>query len=221
MCSRSVGMAVPRCRPDGCRNSFLFSPALLPRSCAVYVAGVRRFFSTKSRLFAVLAHLASVQCPACGLTGRFKRHGVIRGYVTPDRRGIRAWRIYCNPKRGGCGHAPSLRVSSVPPHRCLPAPTLWSFLDGLRGGLPVQEAWERARTGLSVEAGYRLIRSITRHLSELRRRLCARAPPPKQCGYSPLVATLEHLRTAFPGTCPVRAFQETFQAGFPGDPLRF
>jgi hypothetical protein len=197
------------------------SPALLPDACAVYVAGVQRFFSTKSKLFAVLAHLASVQCPVCGLTGRFKRHGVIRGYVTPDCRGIRAWRIYCNPKRGGCGHAPSLRVSSVLPHRCLSAGTVWSFLDGLRKGLSIQAAWGQARTGLCVEAAYRLIRSITRHLCELRRRLCARAPPPERCGYSPLVATLEHLARAFPRSCPVRTFQEAFQVGFPGNPVRF
>jgi hypothetical protein len=176
------------------------------------------FFPSKKLLLKALTSLATLQCPQCGAIGFFKRHGYIRGWLSPNQRGIRAWRIYCNPRRGGCGHAPSLRLNSVLPHRCLDADTVWVFLICLLSGGSVKAAWEAAHTGLSLDCAYRLLRAITRHLVSIRTLLWARAPPPpgEKGARTELLQTILHFKKVFGETHSIRAFQQDTQSGFLG-----
>ena len=122
---------------------------------------MQRFIASEKRLLLSLQHLSSLQCPRCGATGVFNRHGTLEGFVSLDQRGIRAWRIYCRPRKGGCGYTPSLRLDSSLARRCIDAQTLWIFLKLLLEGEGVQSAWDQAHTGLSVEAAYRILRRVT------------------------------------------------------------
>jgi len=175
------------------------------------------FFPSNKLLFNALNSLSSLACPRCGAVGLFKRHGYIRGWLSPNQRGIRAYRIYCNTRRGGCGHAPSLRLSSVLPHRFLHADTLWSFLRGLLRGRSVKASWEAARTGIALDSAYCLLRAITRNLSAIRTLLLARAPPPsvEKGAQTELLQTLHHLQEVFGKSHAIRAFQEQTHCGFP------
>ena len=154
-----------------------------------------RFFPNLSSLAAFLRRLSCVACPKCRHTGALKRHGCIKGYVSRSEQGIRAWRVYCNPKRGGCGHAPSVRLDSSLHHRCLSTATLWAFLSAWIDKASIREAWEDAGEPLAIDCPRRVLRGLRAATASLRSTLSARAPPPAdQIGArNPSVQTLRHL----------------------------
>lgn len=178
---------------------------------------MQRFFSSNDAIFKALNSLSSLACPRCGAVGCFNRHGTIQGFVSNKLRGTRAWRIHCRPRKGGCGHTPSLRLESVLARRCLDARSAWLFLKSLLGGASVQAAWDLAHTGLSVDCAYRLLRCISHNTSSLRTLLLARAPPPgKEAGLEKsLLQTLHHLKNVFGEGNAICAFQRQTQTGFP------
>ncbi|MDA3873429.1 MAG: hypothetical protein PF795_05670 [Kiritimatiellae bacterium] len=157
-------------------------------------------------------------CPRCRHVGALKRHGTIQGYVSPSERGVRAWRIYCNPKRGGCGHAPSVRLNTSLHHRCILSSTLWAFLRTWMRGDSIRAAWERAGEPLSVDCAYRVLRRFRSSLTSLRTTLSARGPPPADLkgARNPSVQTLLHLRSVFGTEDPIRAAQQGVQLPFLG-----
>ncbi len=174
-----------------------------------------RFFDDLNSLFSFLSRLSLMACPRCHQVGLFKRHGYIQGFVSPSERGIRAWRIYCNPRRGGCGHAPSLRLATGLFRRCISTAVLWAFLDAWAKGATVREAWESAGDPLSPRCAWRILRRLRRGLTALRVALCARGPPPPEKGArNPSVQTLLHLRSVFGTKDPLRAVQQGVQLPF-------
>jgi len=177
----------------------------------------RRFFTDLDSIFAFLAGLRQVACPRCHHVGALKRHGTLVGFVSPSKQGIRAWRIYCNPKRGGCGHAPSVRIGNTLHHRCISTHTLWSFLHQWTKEKHVRLACERAGWPLSIDAAFRLLRGLRNALSFLRSILSARAPPDltKIGARNPSVQTLCVLRSVFGAEDPIRAYQQGVQTPFP------
>lgn len=175
------------------------------------------FFPDLPALSAFLLRLPAVTCPRCNHVGALKRHGFIRGYVSPDQTGIRAWRVYCNPKRGGCGHAPSVRLSTSLYHRCISTAVLWAFLNAWVDKASLREAWEDAGEPLSIDCARRILRRIRSALSSLRITLSARGPPPADSkgARNPSVQTLLHLRAVFGAEDPIRAYQAGVQSPFP------
>lgn len=173
------------------------------------------FFSSRLALETFLRSLHTLSCPVCGAEGTYKRHGYIRGFVSVLTYGVRAWRIYCNPKRGGCGRAPSLRLAESLHHRCMDAGVLAAFLAALLQGLSTKAAWEASDCRLSLDCAYSLVKKLRRCLPTLRTRLSARSPPPAPTRQTatPLLQTLGHLFAAF-APAPVQAFQLHFQSPF-------
>ena len=178
----------------------------------------QRFFPDLSSLHAFLSRLHLTACPCCHHVGAMKRHGFIRGYISPCEQGVRAWRVYCNPNRGGCGHAPSVRLAGSLYRRCFPSSTLWAFLEAWAGGHSVEDAWDRAGAPLSLDCARRLLRGLQSALPSLRTILSARAPPPAESkgARNPSVQTLLHLRAVFGTEDPIRAVQQGVQVPFLG-----
>jgi hypothetical protein len=174
------------------------------------------FFRSKGEIEQFLSRLSSLSCPFCGAAGTLVRHGYIRWCHSPEKSGIRAWRIRCkkNPRRSGCGKAPSIRLGEQIPRRCFDAGQLWAFIRSLLRGRSIKSAWEQAGIPMSLDTGYRLYRHLGRCQSVLRTHLCARAPPPKVKTGVPLFQVLTHLEEAFGRGGPVRAYQEHFQRSF-------
>ena len=174
------------------------------------------FFESTGQIEAFLDGLHRLSCPCCGASETLVRHGYIRGYVSPRRRGIRARRIHCKRARGGCGAAPSIRLADGLLNRCFSTAALWGFLLGLLEAHSVKAAWERSGIGLCLDSAYRLLRQLHRIQSVLRSRLHARAPPPegKIGAGSPLRQVLEHLRSAFGDTDAISVYQHVLQKDF-------
>lgn len=146
-----------------------------------------------------------------------KRHGVIKGYISPHAQGVRAYRVYCNPKRGGCGHAPSVRLSTSLYHRCISTAVLSAFLNAWVDKASVREAWETAGEPLSLDCAHRILRRLRSGLAFLRTTLSARGPPPADLkgARTPSVQTLLHLRSVFGTEDTIRAAQMDVQEPFP------
>lgn len=176
---------------------------------------MRTFFECRSEIVTFLNQLHLLICPFCGASGSFVRHGFIRGYVSPNQRGIRAWRILCKRARGGCGRAPSVRLAENLMHRCVTATPLWSFLLALLQAPSVKAAWEACGSRLSLDTGYRLYKRLGLAQSILRTHLHSRAPPPKRrCAGSTLLQMIEHLQDTFGDACAISAYQQDLQKDF-------
>lgn len=186
--------------------------------CNPYSAQMRMFFRTWKEIRIVLDNLAAMQCPFCGTSGCLVRHGFIRGFVSHDRRGIRARRVRCkkSPRRKGCSRSFSLRIAGTLPRRCFSAKGLWAFIQQLRQGKSIKAAWENSPIRMSLDTGYRLYKRLQLCQPILRSQLCCRSPPPseKKSAGAPLLQVFDHLRKAFDGDCPVSAYQECFQKDF-------
>lgn len=90
------------------------------------------FFKCWSEIDAFLDRLTAMRCPECGASGAFGKHGFIYGYLD-DRGGygIRARRIRCRPKLGGCGTTWSLRPGERLFRYCFGTRQAWAFLRAL------------------------------------------------------------------------------------------
>lgn len=99
------------------------------------------FFACWNEIEVFLERLCVMRCPVCGAIGSFARHGFIFGHLD-DRGsfGIRARRIRCNPKRGGCGRTWSLRPGNRFFHFCFGTRQAWIFLREILKGRSVKAA---------------------------------------------------------------------------------
>lgn len=163
-----------------------------------------------------LSRLSLLCCPFCGARCTLVRHGFVRWFVSPEKHGIRAWRLRCkkSARRNGCGKSWSIRLSQCIPRRCFSASQLWAFIRKLLTERSVKRALERSEIPISLDTGYRLCRRLCLCQSVLRTHLCARAPPPKIKAGTPLLQVFAHLKEAFGRGCPIRGYQETFQRSF-------
>ncbi len=178
---------------------------------------MRIFFRTQEEIEAFLDQLPSLICPFCGAVGVVIRHGTIRWSHSPEKSGIRAWRVRCkkSPQRNGCGATWSVRLGDSLLRRAFSAQQLWAFLSELLQARSIKNAWERAKFPLSLDSGYRVYRHLCRCQSVLRTRLCARAPPSAGRTGVPLFQVFQHLKEAFAAaTCQISAYQVHFQRSF-------
>ncbi|MCK5806312.1 MAG: hypothetical protein KAI66_26005 [Lentisphaeria bacterium] len=180
---------------------------------------MQRFFSNKGELEGFCRRLPTLVCSRCGATGRFVRHGYIRGAISPGAYGIRGWRIFCDPDSPhgrGCGWGPGLWLSATLLRRCFTAEQLLLFILALCAAGSVRAAWHKSGIGLSMRTGYRLHKRLGLCQSILRTCLRSRAPPPKSksASSSPLLQVLTHLQETFGKSRAVTAYQEALQKDF-------
>lgn len=132
----------------------------------------------------------------------------------PSGQWQRGQRVYCSNRglREGCGRTFSLLVAEALPRHTFTASLVWQWLVKLLAGLSSKAAAEQARLPFTLEAVYRLRRSLVTRLDALRARLARERPPPVSTQADPLLQTVEHLREMFPDSaCPPAEFQLHYQ----------
>lgn len=108
-------------------------------------------------------------------------------------------------------------LADILPRHTLNAPLVWRWLLELLAGLSLKAAVETLRLPFALETFHRLRRRLERGLDQVRARLCREQSPPASPQVQPLLQTMEHLRSVFPGSaCPVADFQLRFQHPFLG-----
>lgn len=172
-----------------------------------------RFASDHVALVELCHHAKAWRCPHCGRRGTFNAHGSLRGLAAsgPGKDVLRGRRFLCSNRgrRPGCGRTWSVLLAQVLRRLSVRTAQLWQFCRGLLAGLGVPAAWERARTGFSLESAYRWRRRWRRGEPALRTWLCGtRGPPP------------DDLAGALVAACgpadPIAIFQMREQRGWPG-----
>lgn len=136
-----------------------------------------------------------------------------------DGETFRGQRVFCSNRgqRGGCGRTFALFLADVLPRHTVPASLVWPWLVKLLAGLSVQAATETLRLPFALETLYRLRRRLGRRLEAVRTRLWREQSPPVSGQADPLLQTVAHLQTVFPGSaCPPAEFQRHFQQPFLG-----
>jgi len=106
-----------------------------------YYTGMKLFYKSKKDIDDILLISRSIRCPVCGQVGFMNRHGYRTGYIN-NKRVIRCWRLYCDPRGGGCGHTPSLRLCGVLRGKSFSAKILGLFIEALVMGYSVKSAWD-------------------------------------------------------------------------------
>ena len=151
--------------------------------------------------------------------GSLNRHSRLLGNdpSASDGRTFRGKRVFCSNRgqRGGCGRTFAFFLADILPRHTLTASWLWRWLVKLLGGLSLKAAVEQLALPFALETGYRLRRELQGRLGSLRERLCRKLAPPPSSHSDPVLQTLDHLQTAFPGSpCPPADFQLCFQRPF-------
>jgi len=164
----------------------------------------------------VRSGVKQMACPLCGRAGLLNCHGLVYGNgAAGNSRVLRGGRFLCSPRRkgdSGCGHSFTLWLAGCLPRHSVGTKGLWRFLRHYHSGLSVSAAWEKARTGFSIESAYRWVRRMYEIQSRLRARLCrVRAPPPGTDAKNPLSEVLEHWFNALGEDDPIRSFHLRFQ----------
>lgn len=171
-----------------------------------------RFAADLAALFALCHHAKLWRCPRCGQRGAFNAHGSLRGLAQygPGKDARRGLRFLCSDRgrRPGCGRTWSVLLAQVLRRASVRTATLWRFCLELLTGLGVPAAWERSRSGFSLESAYRWRRRWRQGEPALRTWLCrGRAPP-------------DDLAEAITGACgtadPIACFQAREQRAWPG-----
>jgi hypothetical protein len=132
---------------------------------------------------------------------------------------LRGQRVFCSNRggRGGCGRTFSIMLAEILPRHTVSASLLWQLLIRLLAGASLKAAAEKLRLPFALETVYRLRRELRRKLDLLRARLCCQQPPPASAQTDPLLQSVEHLQSVFPGgECAPAAFQLRFQHPFLG-----
>lgn len=132
---------------------------------------------------------------------------------------MRGQRVYCSNRghRAGCGHTFSVFLSDTLPRHTVTATLLGRLLIALLAGVSLKGAAHCLGLPLPLETLYHLRQRLRRRLDALRTLLCERHHPPDSCQSDPLLQTVEHLQTLFPGTTALlSAFQLAFQQPFLG-----
>jgi len=179
------------------------------------------FCARRSGVEGAAFSLKQSPCPHCGCLGALNRHSHSFGNdpAVADGQTIRGQRVYCSNhgQRGGCGRTFSLVLADVLPRHTLTASLVWQWLVKLLAGFSLKAATEKLRLPVALETMYRLRRGLGRQLNALRTRLCREQTPPVSRHTNPLLQTVEHLQTVFPGgACPPVDFQLHFQHPFLG-----
>jgi len=163
--------------------------------------------------------LKLILCPHCNLSGFLILHGYLYGYSETDSNRIRrGHRIFCSNRdnKNGCGKTFSVLKSTFIKNFVITAITLWCFLDNLRKGLSLIEAFRQTASSMGETNSYRLFRKFKNNQVRIRTYLSHLKDPPrlKQVA-APTIQTIVHLKQVFSHSlCPICDFQHHFQTSF-------
>lgn len=149
-------------------------------------------------------------CPRCGRRGTLNAHGFLRGGAenAPRKDAVRGRRFYCSARgrRAGCGRTFAVLLAQILAGASVRTAPWWRFIAARLGGASVLGAWEKARSGFSLEAAYWWWRRWRE--SAVRTALWRGREPPGS-----LVAALAH---GYGAADPIAVFQARHQCRFPG-----
>ena len=98
-------------------------------------------------------------CPHCARSGTLNAHGSLRGGAEnlPGKDAVRGRRFFCSNRgrRPGCGRTCSVLLAQMLRGASVRTGSLWRFCRARLSGLGVLAAWEKERTGFSLESAYR------------------------------------------------------------------
>ena len=180
------------------------------------------FYRREEDWVAIVERLKQTACPHCNTVGMLIRHGTLSGFDdrTPQRRAIRARRVFCSNRyrRRGCGRTFSVRLAHTIRRLSLSTRTLWTFLRRAVVGT-IAAAVRDANCPRSERTLQRIWKRFDRGQSAIRTALLSRGPPPELPADSarrPAAAqVLAHLRATFPhDDCPIAAFQRAMRSSF-------
>jgi hypothetical protein len=180
------------------------------------------FYRCEEDWLAIIERLKQTPCPHCHAVGMLIRHGVLAGFddSTPQRRVIRARRIFCSNRdqRHGCGRTFSVRLAHTIRRINLSARILWAFLQRVVVGT-IADAIRNTDCPRSDRTFQRIWRRFDLGQSAIRTALLSRGPPPTlppEPVTRPAAAqVLAHLQAAFPhDDCPITAFQQATRSFF-------
>jgi hypothetical protein len=180
------------------------------------------FYRREEDWVAIVERLKRTACPHCNTVGMLIRHGTLSGFDdrTPQRRAIRARRVFCSNRyrRRGCGRTFSVRLAHTIRRLSLSTRTLWAFLQRAVVGT-IAAAIHGTDGQRSDRTFQRIWRRFDRGQSAIRTALLGRGPPPalpaEPCRRPAAAHVLAHLQATFPhDDCPVAAFQQAMRAFF-------
>jgi hypothetical protein len=165
--------------------------------------------------------LKQQRCPRCDCAGFLNRHSFLYGNDPSNSSGqsLRGQRVFCSNRgnRGGCGHTFSIFLADTLPRHTVTATLLGRLLIALLAGASLRSAAHSLGLPFALETLYHLRRRLRRRIDAWRTLLCRRQPPPDSSQSDPLLQTVEHLQSLFPGaTALLIEFQLVFQQPFPG-----
>ena len=131
---------------------------------------MKLFYSSVEKINEVILNCRLIRCPECRQVGFMNRHGYRTGYIN-NKRVIRCWRLYCDPRGGGCGHTPSLRLCGVLRGRSFSGKVLGLFIEALVMGYSMQSAWDYCKCASSLRTGYRTYHWLRHNESNIRNAL--------------------------------------------------
>jgi len=102
---------------------------------------MKYFFENWADIEVFLERMMAMCCPKCGACGALGRHGFIRGHLDDmGGHGVRARRIRCRPKKGGCGRTWSVRPGDSLFRYCFATRQAWAFLREILRGRSIKAA---------------------------------------------------------------------------------
>lgn len=177
-----------------------------------------RFFTGAEHRTQILGKLKLIECPSCGIQGYLICNGLLYGNDPTQMccaRIERGQRIRCS-KRGhskGCGKSFCIHWASILPNRSIDSALITAFLNAvLQCAGKIHAAWQQGRRLFSLSTAYRIWKALDAAQSILRQQLCQCTGPPQSKERLPRLQLLVHLRAAFAGDDPVKAFQGHFQS---------
>lgn len=182
----------------------------------------RQFYRDEDEWTAIAERLKQTSCPHCKAVGTLNRHGTLCGFddSNPQRRTIRARRVYCNKRRRqpGCGRTFSVWIADKVRRLSVTTRTLWTFLQHAVVGT-ISAAIRAADCPRSDRTFQRIWKRFDHGQSAIRTALLGRGPPPElpaESARRPTAAqVLAHLQITFPhADCPIAAFQHTMRSFF-------
>lgn len=128
---------------------------------------------------------------------------------------MRGQRAFCSNRgqRKGCGRTFPIFLANILPRHSVTAAIFWQILLGLIAGASLKSV--ASGIPFALETLYGITRRLRRRLDAVRTFLCREQTPPYSAHCDPLIQTVEHFATLFPGSA-LEEFQLHFQSPLMG-----
>lgn len=176
-------------------------------------AGLKSYYKTEEEFARFHQELKHRQCPHCCQSGCLILHGYLYGYAQNENWGQRGHRVFCSNRyrKTGCGRTFGLLQSGLIKNFMINTRILAGILVLLCKGVSPFRIYNRLKHRISKTSVYRICRRFRKAQPFIRTLLTrVKDPPDTPNTINPLIQTVIHLRSAFPG-CFTAEFQHFFQ----------